>query len=51
MFSVLRCKVEDFDLLPLLNIHLGTESFSIEKEFYLQACDRRPKDTNLKLKE
>lgn len=29
MFSVLRCKVGDFDALPKLNIHLGNKTFPI----------------------
>ncbi len=47
MFSVLRCKVGNFDNLPTLYIHLGQDIFLIEKEFYIQACDRKPADVNL----
>jgi hypothetical protein len=31
MFSVLRCKVGNFDALPTLNIMLGDKAFPIEK--------------------
>jgi hypothetical protein len=51
MFSLLRCKVGDFKALPTLNVHLGDTLFSIEKEYYLQACDRRPKEANSHLKD
>lgn len=47
MFSVIRCKVGDFDALPVLNVHINGKKYPIEKEYYIQACDRRPKDQNL----
>jgi hypothetical protein len=31
MFSVLRCKVGNFDALPTFKVHLGDKVFPIEK--------------------
>ncbi len=42
MFSLLRCRFVSLDDVPVLNIHIGAKLYEIQKEFYLQACDRRP---------
>lgn len=44
MFSVLKCKVRSFDNLPVLTIQINGIKYPIEKEYYMQACDRRPRD-------
>jgi hypothetical protein len=42
MFSLLRCKFASFKDVPTLKIHIGDKIYEIEKEYYLQACDRKP---------
>lgn len=36
MFSLMLCRVTNFEALPDFNIHIGEEIYSIPKEFYLQ---------------
>ncbi len=44
MFSVLKCRVGSFDSLPAIIVQMNGKKYSIEKEYYMQACDRRPRD-------
>lgn len=44
-FSLLVCKVLDFDLLPNISITIGNSTYDIEKEFYLQRCTQNPEDS------
>jgi len=38
MFSLLRCRVKDFETLPTLNIHINKQKFTVDKDAYTQRC-------------
>lgn len=38
MFSLLRCRVSDFDRLPIVTISIGGTRFELDKDAYMQRC-------------
>ncbi len=38
MFSLLRCRVRDFDRLPVISIFIDGTQFAIDKDSYVQRC-------------
>lgn len=38
MFSLLRCRVKDFNRLPVLKIYIEGDKFEIDKDAYVQRC-------------
>jgi hypothetical protein len=37
-FSLLRCRVRNFDLLPTLSIYVKGDRYDIDKDVYFQRC-------------
>jgi pepsin A len=40
-FSLLRCKVGNYDELPVLKIFIGQEEYVLDKDVYMQRCIKK----------